>query len=287
MPQGAARAPFRAVRMLFLGFAVGAIGFARAESVVSRILEHIGSRDISVITVTDFTPAGHALPDVSPAHPAYFEALILGYNDWGRSIAGESVPAKKKMIQLILKVLSDRGYLPANAAHPPSLILAMAWGSMNHKPGISLHFMGGDKLDLMWELDPYIGGLLDPRVLTRGMRSGLADMIMQSASSDLYVLSIQAFDEVEAQHGRSVRLWHTKVSCPATGLEMDRSLYKMVRLAAPIIGRDTPRPILVTAPERTTKVEIGELKVIETIDLSRLPVTDISDDLAAAGRKAR
>lgn len=275
-------------RILALAFAISCFGSVRAESTLfETIWSHILERDINVITVTDFTEEGKKLPEVSPERPAYFEALILGYNDWGRSVAGERIPDKKLMIRMMFKVLADHGYYPATKLHKPSLVLAMAWGSMNQNPGTSLLFMGGDKLDLLWELDPFIGGMLDPRVLLRWRRSGMADMIMDSSTSNLYVASIQAFDEAAAQRDQTVLLWHTKISCPATGLAMDSSLRTMIRLAGPNIGRETPKPVLVTEPEKNAKVEIGELKVLEMIDPSKLPITDRSGADSAERNKAK
>ncbi len=272
---------------LTLVFALACIGVARAQSPLADAISFIFRHDVNVVTVTDFTEAGRKLPVASREQPVYFEALILGYHDWGWTIAAERIPDKNSMIRLIFKVLADRGYFPATRSHPPSLILAMAWGSMNNRPGMSLQFMGGDKLGLMWELDPYIGSTLDARVLTRGMRGATANLIMESVSGDLYVASIQAFDEEEARQGRTVLVWHTKISCPAEGLAMDSSLRKMIRVAGPNIGRDTPQPVITTEPVKATSVEIGEMKVIEMIDVSRLPVTDISDRLAVAREKSR
>ncbi len=243
-----------------------------------NFLERIFHKDVKVIAVTDFTDAGRKLTLPSKDHPVYFEALIKGYNDWGRSIAGEKIPDKKSMVKLLFKVLADQGYLPATREHKPTLLLAFAWGSMNDNFGTSLLFMGGDKLDLMWETNPYVGGLLDPRVLTRNMRSGDADVIMQTAGGNIYIASVQAFDEAAAMNGDAVLLWHTKISCPADGLEMDATLKQMVRTAAPYFGHETLKPTVQTAPVKKGEVDIGEIKVLESMDVSKLPVTDTTDD---------
>jgi len=257
---------------------------ARADGVLSHFLDH----DLTVIAVTDFTPEGKKLPAVSREHPVYFEALILGYNDWGRAIAGEAVPEKKSMIRIIFKVLADQGYLPCDPHHKPAMVLALAWGSMNDKPSTSLLFMGGDKMDVLWELDPYIGSALDPRILTRNMRSGTADLILSASDGNLYVASIQAFDEAAALEGKTVLLWHTKISCPADGFAMDTALRQMIRIAGPTIGHETVKPIVTQAPERNVSVEIGELKVLEAIDPAKLPITDRTiDDKARPAAPAK
>jgi hypothetical protein len=239
-----------------------------------RFLARAFAHDLSVITVTDFTPEGARLVPPTRAHPVYYEALILGYNDWGRTVANEKIPDKNKMVRLIMKVLADQGYYPSTPQHPATQVLAMAWGSMNRKSGMSLVFMGGDKLDVLWELDPYIGNLLDPRVLTRGMRSGTAETVLELAGDNLYVASVQAFDAAAARRYETVKLWHTKITCPAAGAEMDVALRQMIRTAGPHFGRETALPVLVSVPPRNPVVELGELKVLETIDLAKLPITD-------------
>ena len=253
----------------------------------STFLERMFNNDVTVITVTDFTPEGKKLPQASKENPVYFEALILGYNDWGRPIAGEKVPDKKLFIRLIFKVLAEQGYYPCNAQHKPTIILALAWGSMNNRPGMSLLFMGGDKLDVTWELNPYIGGLLDPRVLTRATRSGDQDLVLEASDGNLYVASIQAFDEEAALKYETKLLWHTKISCPADGLSMDTALRQMIRTAGPLIGRETDKPVIRATPQKSGTVEIGELKVLESIDTTKLPITDrtIDDKATPAVRK--
>jgi hypothetical protein len=244
------------------------------EPGATRYLSRFFAHDLSIITVTDFTPEGAKLVPPTRAHPVYYEALILGYNDWGRTVAGEKIPDKNKMVRLIMKVLADQGYYPCTPQHPATQVLAMAWGSMNRKGSMSLLFMGGDKLDVLWELNPYIGNLLDPRVLTRGMRSGTAETVLELAGDNLYVASVQAFDAAAAYRYETVKLWHTKITCPAAGAEMDVALRQMIRTAGPHFGRETALPVMVSVPPRNPVVELGELKVLETIDLTKLPVTD-------------
>ncbi len=260
---------------LFCGTALFAAGTPRQTSGDVTFFDRLLQKDITVFTVTDVTPEGRKQPVASKENPIYYEALILGYNDWGRPRAGEILPDKKTFLRLIVRTLAQQGYRPADAAHPATIILALAWGSMNERTGMSLLFMGGDKLDLLWEMNPNAaGGMLDARVLLRGFRSGEAQTILESSSGNLYVASIQAFDRAAALRDQTVALWHTKISCPADGLAMDSALRQMVRTAGPMIGRETERPIMAMAPLKSPKVEIGELKVLEMIDTDKLPVTD-------------
>jgi hypothetical protein len=182
------------------------------------------------------------------------------------------------MVSLIKKVLADQGYYHATRLQTPTILLAFSWGSMSNKTSMSLLFMGGDKLDLTWELNPYVGNLLTPRVFTRHMRSAAQDAVMGLSGSDLYVASVQAYDETAAMNGDAVLLWHTKMTCPANVDHMGVSLRQAVRASGPFFGRETALPVVATAPVPTGNVEIGELKVLESIDTTRLPITDRTDE---------
>lgn len=236
----------------------------------------LGATEAKVVTVTDMTEPGRKLRRPTPDALVYYEALVLGYSDFGRSVAGHHPPAKKDMLKLILKLLGDQGYVPAKPGHAPEMLLTFAWGTINDKPGMALPFMGGEKLDLMWEVDGQNPSL---RYLTRFNRSPAAELVAEStlstsSPSQLYMISIQAFDEAEAINGRTKLLWHTKVSCPSAGLAMAATLKHMAREAAPFFGTETAKPMLTSKRLDRAQVDLGELKVLETIDPEKLPITE-------------
>jgi hypothetical protein len=71
---------------LSVALLVGAIPARAAGGFLETLL---GEREVHVITVTDVTEKGKQLREASRAKPIYYEALVLGYQDYGRSIAGE------------------------------------------------------------------------------------------------------------------------------------------------------------------------------------------------------
>ena len=260
-----------------LGFVLSATA-ARAD--FDTFLKRILARDVEVIAVTDMTDAGKALRHPSKAQPMYYEALVLGYMDFGRAIAGTPTPNKDKMLKLILKLLADQGYYPANRKHPPEMLLALRWGTMNETWGMALSFMGGEKLDLMWQLEP-LSINTTMQHMTQHMHGPLNDFVSECATGDLYVISIMCFDEQEALKGKTKLLWHTKASCPANGLDIEPTLRQMARQAAPMIGRETEKPVWKTAPQYEGHVELGEMRVVDEIQTDKLPITDASEDEAA------
>ncbi len=268
--------------VLLLAAAGGLAATATAQPTLSTVFGHLFHHEMSVITVTDVTDEGRKLPAVSVDHPVYFEVMLVGYNDFGQAIAGHRLPDKQTMVRMLFKVLAEQGYRPATPAHPATLLLAFGWGTLSNAPGAALRFMGAEKIGLQWFGVPRQGNMIDPSVLYRNARPWETDVISSSAEEGLFVASIQAFDVAEARKNHVVLLWHTKISCSTPGFVMDAALPRMIRVAGPNIGRDLPRPVIALTPVHTGVVELGELKVLETIDTSQLPVFDVSDQLAKA-----
>ncbi len=267
---------------LAVAFFAGAADARAAGGFFNTLL---GEREVHVITVTDVTKKGKQLREASRANPIYYEALVLGYQDYGRSIAGLEPPDKRAMLKLIMKLLADRGYYPGSPQHMPEVLLAFSWGTMNNRVGMSLLFMGGDKMDLLWQLEPLsIHNTVNH--MTRFRHGSLGDFISEASSGRLYVISVQAFDRDAAIEGRTELLWHTKVSAPADGLDLTLALKQMAREAAPFFGRETARPVWTRAPEHPVRVDLGELKVVEAIDPDKLPITDTDRGPDAVGPAA-
>lgn len=264
--------------------AVVALGTVAVRADTGSFFSRLMARDVEVITVTDMTDAGRLLRQPSRQHPVYYEALILGYTDFGRSIAGLKEPDKNKMLKLILKLLADRGYYPANAKHAPEMLIALRWGTLNQRPGMALPFMGGDKLDMLYQLER-----MSPSNMVQYMTSfrhgPIGDFVSSCADGDLYVISVMVFDEAEALKGNTKLLWHTKVSCPANGLDIEPTLRQMARQAAPMFGRETAKPVWTITTEREGHVELGEMRIVEEIQTDKLPITDATKPDARAEKK--
>lgn len=252
----------------------------------ATFLARLFERDVQVITVTDMTAEGRKLRRPSKEAPLYYEALVLGYRDYGRSIANMDVPDKRDMLKFIVKLLADQGYYPGTEKNMPEVLLAISWGMINDRPNVALQFMGGDKADVMWELQG-LSISTAARALTRNLRSSTSDFIVQASRESLFMISIQAFDEELAKQGITRLLWHTKVSAPAQGLSMTPSFKKMFREAAPHLGRETNQPVWASVPERQEVIRFGEMRVLDSIDPDHLPITDTDDGPEAVGPEAK
>jgi hypothetical protein len=141
--------------------------------------------------------------------------------------------------------------------------------SLKHPPNPEfLKFMGGEKVDLMWDTpggNPRIEFGSDARVILLGFRSSVAQKIHDAAEGDLYVAALGGYDFKALLKGKNVKLWQTRIACPADGLALAETLPQMIVAAGPQIGRDTPIPVWIdAAEEKRGQVNIGELRVVGT-----------------------
>ena len=247
--------------------------------------------ELRVVTVTDTTPAGALRRPVSPAQPAYYVAVSAGFRDFGGIVAGEKAPPKEEVFRTMARVLARQGYLPASEAHPPSLLLLWTWGTMNTDRVYSanpddtegrqvnrrqlLRFMGAYKLGLVARepgaavFDPLLPGAL--------FRDADQEVLSDLATEDLYVAAIAAYDHAAAVRSEKVLLWTTKISAPSRGHAFAEVLPSMLALAGPQVGRETPRPVVVTAGERfKAEVKIGDPTVVGSGELPAVSVTEVA-----------
>jgi hypothetical protein len=248
--------------------------------------------DVRVVTVTDTTPTGALLRPASPANPVYYVAISAGYRDFGGIIAGEKSPPKEEVTKTIAKVLAQQGYLPATQAHPPTLLILWAWGTMNvdrfYNPSDFtdegqqinrtqlLRFLGAYKVGVLKkERDPF-----DPYLIQPGLSVLDADAedIYDTSTDDLYVAMVGAYDFQAAMRKEKKLLWTTKISCPSRGLWLPEVLPTMLAIAGPYIGRETPKPVWVNATDKfKPDIKIGDPTLVEYLNSGKLPVVDVSD----------
>lgn len=213
-----------------------------------------------VFVVTDVTHEGKTWTPPTKAKPVYCEAFNLG-RDFG-SIPGDKEPGSKEFVALIVKLLAEQGYQGNNATHPPTLTLAMQWGYLDASFGRNLAYLGGEKLDLMWEAQGNFMPFLDPRVLTRGMRSPTQQKVMDYANDSLYAVTISAFDYASVHgEGKPVLLWQTRIAAPTRGIYMADALPRAITVAAPEIGRESVQTVVAKIPPEGV-VEFGELEMM-------------------------
>lgn len=249
-------------------------GAAPADTFFQRGVAKLLHKDVDVITVTDITPAGRSYAPPTPEKPVYCKIMYFGYMEFTgtRVWAGEQIPDNKEVLKWMLQAMKAQGYLVASPLHPAQQMLVFSWGMMEGgKARPALGFLGGDKVNLMWEQQQY-GGFIDPKVLLRGMiRAGIGGKVWDIAESDLFIGVVRSYTLDSLEGKQTTQLWETRFGCPATGIAMTRAMPLMVTAAAANLGRETSKPVSFNASAAFEgKVTLGEFKVLGDVeDLSK------------------
>lgn len=224
-----------------------------------------GEQYPDVITVTDVTAEGRKWPQPEAGKPVYYEAMVFGSKNFP-GLPGDRAPSNREMTKLVVEALKKQGFLPGTQKGQATIFLSISWGYSRANLGV-LGFLGGDKMDLMWEVHPEFSQIYFTNALHRNMRSVEADLLMEAAKSDLYIASIRALDLKTLDAGKEVELWHTRIAYPATGFTMADSIPTMIAMATPYIGRETKKPVLADpTPLKTGRVVIGPTRTLEFVD---------------------
>jgi hypothetical protein len=222
-------------------------------------------KDVDVITVTDVTEEGKALTPATPTRPVRYKLIYVGETTFGRAWSGESIPKKKDVLRWMIEATKAQGYLLADEQHPPELLLVYGWGMLAGGEGRpALGFLGGDKVNLMWENEIQYGGFVNPNVLRRGLfRMGIAGKVWDIAESNLFLGVVRAYTLDSESRPEVTKLWETRFACPATGLAFDETMPTMIKVAALNFGRETAKPVSINATDHFGgRVDFGEFKVL-------------------------
>gem|GEM_PF-946495 len=220
-----------------------------------------------VITVTEMTDAGRAQLRPSPESPVYFKGRNLGCK-LGGGIPGDKEPDIEEMADCVTRLLAGQGYIGAESmGKEPELYIVLSWGYL--RPGYGedasdelLAFLGYDPSQDI-AASGTMGHLIGPEVFRRNMRSQYMQTIHDYAGKPLYGLMITAFDYKSASTPNPILYWQTRVAIPARGKYMAHAMPAMMAIAAPIIGRETEKPVLQDADVR---VEFGDLEVLNYVN---------------------
>lgn len=264
-------------------------GIAPAASPTTRI----DPLDALTVAVTDLTESGRQRPIPSPSQPVYYVGLNVGYRVYaGAETAGDPPPEQRTMLRVITQVLAEQGFLPADAHHPATQLIACSWGiigSGGHNligPGTGIEFLGAAKLGFLEEPDKLLG-MTPLDVAMRSLRSGKAETVSQMAHDRLYAVVLRAYDLESTRAGRAEQLWETRIACSSTSGRLAQALPSIVVSAKHAVGRETAEPVVRNAARtRDAWVEIGESSVVEYIDLSAQLALPATETAVPGGRRA-
>ncbi len=241
----------RFASLLALLFAATSVSAGETSVAFRSLLGRLMQKDVDVLSVTDMTEAGRAYPTPAPNRPIRYKLIYVGRVTFGREWAGETLPTKQNTIDWIMTALKEQGYLIADATHPPEQLFVFGWGMMEGGPGRpALGFLGGEKVNLMWEYQQ-MGGFVSPNVLRRGLlRMGVAGKVWDFAEGNLFMGVVRSFTIDSQNESKPVtKLWETRFACPATGLAFDETMPLLIKAAAPSFGRETAKPVSINASD--------------------------------------
>lgn len=246
----------------------------------------LGHRELEVITVTDATPAGKQLSPASKEHPQYYIGYSLGFRDLGAAVGGIKEPPTKDVLRTIAAELAKQGYLPATpTSPPPTLVLAYTWGTLNadefrpdpELPGTVMNraqvvsFLGGRKLGFSRDFfDPLTAPVTGLQTMSFDAKN-----LYEIARVDFYIVVVSAYDLAAIRDKKKRLLWMTRIAMPSLGFDLGESMPAMLAIAGPHIGRETDRPVWMTASEKfKPNVKLGELQLIEYLGNAPLPIVE-------------
>lgn len=257
----------------------------------------LGNRELEVITVTDMSAAGKKMPPASKEHPQYYIGVSLGFRDLGAPIGGIKEPPTQDALRFIAAELAKQGYLPATPkSPPPTLVLAYTWGTLNtelDRPDLDLpgmirnrpqivNFLGGRKVGFTRDFfDPLTAPAAGLMTMSYDAKN-----LYEIAQEDFYVIVVSAYDLAALKDKSRRLLWMTRIATPSLGFELGPSMPAMLAIAGPHFGRETERPVWMSASEKfKPNVKLGELQLVEYLGNSPLEVLDRSKVSAKPAKK--
>ena len=245
--------------------------FSLSSQAAFSIFGDLFKNDLNVIINTELTEAGEKAGLPSPSNPVYIDGVFYGFNNMGTAYGQQKEPPAEDMVSGIFKELDKQGYIFTTDSHPPTQLITIHWGTMRSigsGRGASpkwLHFLGGDKLGLEYELVPF--GTMDPGLARRGMRSGKEEAIVQAAKKDLYYIQIAAYEFNSAVEGDNpIKYWETRIATVAQGKSIVEALPTMIEIAGPAIGIPNDKPMIRDTSDLDANVTAGDIEVIGTLD---------------------
>jgi len=83
---------------------------------------------LDLTVITELTAEGKKLPEVTVRQPAYYIAQSAGYRRTIGAPAGEMTLPPHQIDEFVRRSLATRGYQPASATAPATLVLVYSWG---------------------------------------------------------------------------------------------------------------------------------------------------------------
>jgi hypothetical protein len=228
------------------------------------------------IVVGDLARANASGVVPSKEKPVYYYPVIGGYRELGATVAGVQPPPTNEVLRAVAKALAQDNYLLVRPGLKPDLVMVIWWGCLN--PLI-------DKMELAEEAEEGVAPTVVDLFFNKREMAGLVgafkgddgfrrkrDSLTEATYDDRYFILVGAYDFAAAEKRERKLLWTARMSTESVGRSPAEVFPLLAASGVAVFGRETKPGIIDTArPVKGTRVDLGELQVIESLTRDRPP----------------
>jgi len=254
--------------------------------------------DVRVDVVVDMTDAGRTVPRPTADHPAFYLPLTVGYQEEGAYVPDQALPPPTAEVEnLIARSIFNQGYRLMTKTGHPSLVLVFWWGCMAPEMNGTQILPPQEITRGLFGTDPGRGpggadSLSDPGAFVEVVRNQLPstefinqaqmislvsgdyqyptdkpnpvlEQVMTMARSPRHYLLVSAFDFNDWRNHKTTLLWRAHMSTELWGHNLGDVLPAMITAGAPLFGRETLAPQLISEELNPhAMVIVGDAKVV-------------------------
>ncbi|MCF3649895.1 hypothetical protein [Synoicihabitans lomoniglobus] len=204
--------------------------------------------DVAVINELTFLGEQQAPADLD-LNPVYYQFITRGYVLFGRALPGDVEPEEDALLQHIAAVLRPKGYLPADAEHPPRVAITVMWGSAIGEWKHAIEYLNTSPAGIKWEPLPSESGHknTDLRRTWSEIRGDDVSRILRLSYQDPYIFSLTACDWRNAFKGQEIPLWQVRALVASPRVTAEQAFHRIIDAVEPYFGRDNDAPHIVKA----------------------------------------
>ncbi|HNC23895.1 MAG TPA: hypothetical protein PLU52_06790 [Opitutaceae bacterium] len=203
-----------------------------------------------LVVTTDLTKEGKVFPEATAEIPIYYVPVFLGYSDSGGEIAQHyqrKPPSDEDIQRLVVNALKERHYLLASHEHPPTITVAVEWGTITP-------FFVGNRVKNAAQIRARVLG--DQARDTDWRTAGYTRELLSLSGRHFIMISAFAYQRTATKDHPDVLLWRTHSTTDLWGNYLEEVIKPMITVATPALGRFTKPSVDWHEPEG--RVIVGE-----------------------------
>jgi len=207
-----------------------------------------------MVVTTDVSKEGKTIAPPTAEHPVYYVPVFLGYSEKGQVAQHfQRQPPDEPIQRAVVVSLAKRHYLLASREFPPTLTIAIEWGT------ITPVYVNRSVINAA-EIRARVLGSQQDRLGARN--AAFRHEMMSLDGWHFLVVSAFAYQRKATPESPDVLLWRAHASTGHWGHFLEETIQPLIAVATPAFGRPTKPGV--TWHDKTGIVEIGESTVEET-----------------------